>query len=112
MSLGETQAADVKGPRKGEIAVVAVTDTSSRTDLASALGGTFAANFITFVCDQDLYYCFGDSAEDTVAEDAVTGATRAAYVPAGQRVSEKPTGRYLVWLAADSGFLRIWQSSK
>lgn len=106
----EYQAADLRGPRTGQIVVTTTTGASQEIDLEHAtLGfGTALANiiegkFIRIICGTDMYYYWSGATGGTVDDTATgNGATVCDFLPANTPREEKPAGRYLVLKAAAS----------
>jgi len=85
----EIEAANVAAPHIGQIAVIAVTTSSGRTNLAASgqLNGEESKSFITLVADGGKVWFFMNNADaGTADETAVSGNDRVMMIPDGGRM--------------------------
>lgn len=97
MNSVDHEAFDVVGPCFGQISCIAVTATSSATDIAADAyvgSSTKAGRMLRLRADStggDVFYAWSASTGDTIV-DTATGATagKCGVIPAGQYVDERP----------------------
>jgi len=105
----QAQAAKIKGPKEDNVLTFAISTTHVSTDL-STLPGWSSGKYITVIATVDCWILFGDSAVEAAAE-AVTGTTRAVFLPASQERHLVATGTHLSVDGSADGFFCMYVSS-
>jgi hypothetical protein len=114
------KALGVIGPAEGRIHAQTLTATTSTPiDVAGTVIGAFVSNgqnFLSLICDQDLYYKFSTSGSATVdntvgTAGALLGAKQETRVQVPRPVVGGSVYRYLIVWAASTAALRMWTSS-